>query len=103
MNARSRLLFLLREKRCLISSTISLVFTCQIGTYVLPVALSSTFGQVLEPLALNPVSLHDESGQKQDIADYVMSFVHSDRRMKRWRDEDKGLVISTLPEKADGM
>ena len=58
---------------------------------------------VLEPLALNPVSLHDESGQKQDIADYVMSFVHSDRRMKRWRDEDKGLVISTLPEKADGM
>jgi hypothetical protein len=58
---------------------------------------------VLEPLSPNRVSLHDESGQKQDIADYVRSFVHSDRRMRRWRDEDKGLVISTLPEKADGM
>jgi hypothetical protein len=58
---------------------------------------------VLEPLSLNRVSLHDESGQKQDIADYVKSFVHSDRRMRRWRDEDKNLVINTLPEKADGM
>jgi hypothetical protein len=58
---------------------------------------------VLDPLSLNRVSLHDESGQKQDIADYVRPFVHSDRRMRRWRDEDKDLVISTLPEKADGM
>jgi hypothetical protein len=58
---------------------------------------------VLEPLSLNQVSLHDESGQRQDIADYVRSFVHSDRRMRRWRDEDKDLVISMLPEKADGM
>jgi len=58
---------------------------------------------ILEPLSLNRVSLHDESGQKQDIADYVKSFVHSDRRMRRWRDEDKDLVINTLPEKADGM
>ena len=58
---------------------------------------------ILEALAGNPVSLHDESGQKQDIADFVKSFVHSDRRMRRWRDEDKELVISTLPEKADGM
>ena len=58
---------------------------------------------ILEPLALNSVSLHDESGQKQDIADYVRSFVDSDRRMCRWRNEDKDLVIKTLPEKADGM
>jgi hypothetical protein len=54
-------------------------------------------------LAPHTVSLHDQSGQKQDIADYVRSFVHSDRRMRRWRDEDKDLVIKTLPEKADGM
>jgi len=58
---------------------------------------------VLEPLTAHPVSLHDESGQKQDIADYVDSFVHSDRRMKRWREDDKDLVISTLSEKADEM
>jgi len=58
---------------------------------------------ILEPLTPHPVSLHDETGQKQDIADYVRSFVHGDRRMRRWRDEDKDLVIETLPEKADGM
>ena len=58
---------------------------------------------ILESLTPHRVSLHDQSGQKQDIADYVSSFVHSDRRMRRWRDEDKDLVIETLPEKADGM
>ena len=58
---------------------------------------------VLEPLTLHPVSLHDESGQKEDIANYVASFVDSDRRMRRWREEDKNLVIKTLSEKADGM
>jgi len=58
---------------------------------------------VLDPLTTCPISLHDETGQKQDIADYVNSFVHSDRRMRRWRDEDKDLVIRTLPERAGGM
>jgi len=58
---------------------------------------------ILESLAPQPVSLHNQSGQKQDIADYVSSFVHKDRRMRRWRDEDKDLVIKTLSEKADGM
>ncbi|KAN0118150.1 hypothetical protein V8E52_005411 [Russula decolorans] len=57
----------------------------------------------LGPLTSRPVSLHDESGQQHDIADYVSSFVHSDRRMRRWREEDKDLVIKTLSEKADGM
>ena len=58
---------------------------------------------VLEPLTLRPVSLHDESGQQEDIANYVASFTRSDRRMRRWREEDKELVIKTLSEKADGM
>ena len=58
---------------------------------------------VLERLAQHPVSLHDESGQREDIANYVGSFVQSDRRMRRWREEDKDLVIRTLSEKADGM
>jgi hypothetical protein len=57
----------------------------------------------LERLTEHPVSLHDESGQKEDIANYVSSFVHSDRRMGRWREEDRELVIRTLSEKADGM
>jgi len=57
----------------------------------------------LEPLALRHVSLHDKIGQHQDIADYVGSFVHSDRRTRKWREEDKDLVIKTLSERADGM
>jgi hypothetical protein len=58
---------------------------------------------VLEPLTSCPVSLHDESGQQEDIAKYVASIVNSDRRTRRWRKEDKDLVIKTLTEKADGM
>ena len=60
---------------------------------------------VLEPLTSCRVSLHDESGQKQDIEDYVRSVVYSDSQqiMKRWRTEDKELVIMTLSERADGM
>jgi hypothetical protein len=58
---------------------------------------------VLECLTERPVSLHDESGQQEDIARYVASFVRSDQWMSRWREEDKDLVIKTLSEKADGM
>ncbi len=57
----------------------------------------------LGPLATQQVSLHDESGQKQDINYYVTFVVRSDRRMKRWRDDDKDAVIENLTEKADGM
>jgi hypothetical protein len=59
--------------------------------------------RALEPLTFLQVSLHDESGQKQDIIDYVTSIVQSDLKMRRWRDEDKNLVIKTLSERADGM
>ena len=58
---------------------------------------------VFARLTLYPVSLHDERAQQQDIANYVASFVHRDRKMRRWRKKDKNLVIKTLPEKADGM
>ncbi len=58
---------------------------------------------VLEPLTSLHMSLHDQSGQKQDILDYIKNIVHSDRRMRRWRPEDKQVVIDTLSAKADGM
>ena len=60
---------------------------------------------VLEPLAFCSVSLHDESGQKTDIAEYVRSVVNSSpsTAMRRWRAGDKNLVIETLTERADGM
>jgi hypothetical protein len=56
----------------------------------------------LEPLSPLQLSLHDEIRQKQDIADYIRSFVRLDPRMRRWRDEDKELVIQMLTERADG-
>ena len=58
---------------------------------------------VLECLTEHPVSLHDETGQQEDIADFVSFFVCSNQRMKRWREEDKNLVINTISEKAEGM
>ena len=60
---------------------------------------------VLHPLAFRSVSLHDESGQKADIADYIRNVVNSSpsAAMRRWRAEDKSLVIETLTDKADGM
>jgi hypothetical protein len=60
---------------------------------------------VLQPLAFLSVSLHDESGQKADIVDYIRSVVNSSSSaaMRRWRAEDRNLVIETLTERADGM
>ncbi|KAH9062463.1 ankyrin repeat-containing domain protein [Lactarius vividus] len=57
----------------------------------------------LDPLAPHRISIHEEDGQKEDIANYISSFVHSDTAMKRWRAEDKELVINTLSKKTDGM
>ncbi|KAH9070974.1 hypothetical protein EDB83DRAFT_2313709 [Lactarius deliciosus] len=59
----------------------------------------------LAQLAFRQVSLHDESGQIADIANYIKSIVYSesDTAMGRWRSADKDLVIETLSEKADGM
>ena len=58
---------------------------------------------MLESLTPLKISLHDESGQKEDIIEYIKSVVHSDRRMRNWREEDQNLVIDTLSRNADGM
>jgi len=60
---------------------------------------------VLNPLmsASCRVALHEESGQKEDINNYVRSVVHTDRAMRRWKEEDKELVINTLTARASGM
>jgi hypothetical protein len=51
------------------------------------------------------VSLHDESGQREDITNYVRWVVYSnsERIMRRWRKEEKDLVIETLSNRAEGM
>ena len=58
---------------------------------------------VLRPLASLKISLHDESGQKEDITRYIRSVTRSDWSMRRWKEEDKQLVVDVLSEKAGGM
>jgi NACHT domain len=58
---------------------------------------------VLEPLTSLQISLHDESGQKEDIIAYIKSVVRSDRKMRKWKEEDQNLVIDMLSQNADGM
>jgi hypothetical protein len=58
---------------------------------------------VLEPLTSLKISLHDENGQKEDIVKYIESVVRSDRSMRRWKEEDRRLVVDTLSDKSDGM
>jgi len=58
---------------------------------------------ILEPLTFRSISLHDESGQKEDIENYIKSIVNTDRRMRKWTSMHKQLVIDVLTERADGM
>jgi hypothetical protein len=58
---------------------------------------------ILDPLTTLKISLHDETGQKEDIVKYIKSVVYSDRNMRRWKEEVKQLVVVTLSDKADGM
>ena len=60
---------------------------------------------VISPLTSLRVSLHDQTGQKDDIVDYVRSIVYSnsERIIRRWKKEDKDLVVEVLSERADGM
>jgi hypothetical protein len=58
---------------------------------------------LLEPLAFHSVSLHDESRQMEDIENYIKSVIKTDPRNRRWKPEDKQLVIDVLIKNADGM
>ena len=59
----------------------------------------------LEPLVSHSISIHNDTGQQQDIKEYIISAVHTDSETatRRWRDCDKELVIETLTINADGM
>jgi len=60
---------------------------------------------VLDPLTSPScrVSLHEEGGQKEDINNYIRSFIRTDRAMRKWREKDKELAIKMLSERAGGM
>ena len=58
---------------------------------------------LLGPLSFRSISLHDESGQLEDIENYIKSVVTKDTRNRKWKAEDKELVIDMLTRNADGM
>ncbi len=58
---------------------------------------------VLEPLTFRSISLHDESGQMEDIGNYIRSVVNTDPKMRKWKADDKELVIDVLIKMSDGM
>lgn len=56
---------------------------------------------VLLPLASHTVSLHDENGQMGGtVINFIKWFINSERK---WRKEDKELVLMKLSERADWM
>ena len=57
----------------------------------------------LQDLASHYVSLHDESGQQQDIHDYIISFMNRNPNTRKWKQTEKELVIRRLTEGANGM
>ena len=58
---------------------------------------------LLAPLAFRSISLHDERGQLEDIENYIKSVINKDSRNRRWKAEDKQMVIDALIKNADGM
>jgi hypothetical protein len=57
---------------------------------------------VLDPLIFRSVSLHNESGQKRDIEDYIKSVINT-RTIRRWKKEHRELALDILMEKSNGM
>ena len=58
---------------------------------------------VLDPLIFRSVSLHDESGQKRDIVDFVKSVINTRPKKGVWKEEHRKLAINVLIEKSNGM
>jgi hypothetical protein len=57
----------------------------------------------LDPLTCHSVSLHDEGGQINDIENYIKSAISGDPKNRRWKAEDKQMVIDVLIRNANGM
>ena len=57
----------------------------------------------LQPLVSHCVSLHDQSGQQEDINNYIISFMNTDAKTRMWKQEDRDHVINGLTERANGM
>ena len=96
LSARERVLHLLNE---LVDLRLPNVHICVTSRPEIDIQ------DVISPLTSLRVSLHDQTGQKNDIVDYVRSIVYSNSEpmIRRWKKEDKDLVVEVLSERADGM
>ena len=56
----------------------------------------------LEPLASHTLCLHETKGHLEDISFYIDWRIKDNKRMKRWRHEDKIDTIQTLSKKGGG-
>ena len=92
--AREKVLMLVRQLTTLKHPNFRICVTSRLET---------NLSVVLEPSSLRSISLHDKSGQKEDIASYIKSVVHTDPKMQAWTASDKELVINVLSHKVDGM
>ena len=63
----------------------------------------SDIKDVLDPLIFSSVSLHNESGQKRDIEDYIKSVINSRTTEGRWKERHRKMAIDVLTEKSNGM
>lgn len=63
--------------------------------------LEADIEAVLQPLASHRISLH--GARREDIFNYIKWFINSDPKTRKWRKEDKELVIDKLSERAEGM
>jgi ankyrin repeat domain-containing protein 50 len=59
--------------------------------------------EALEPLTSCSVCLHDASGQRKDIDEYIKSVVNTDPKMRKWEATDRELVINVLTKNSDGV
>ena len=58
---------------------------------------------VLGSLTFRSISIHNESGQMKDIENYIRSVVNTDPKNRKWKREDKQMVIDVLTKRASGM
>ena len=58
---------------------------------------------VLDPLIFCSISLHDESGQKRDIEDYIKFVINTHPKKGVWKEEHRKHAIDVLIEKSNGM
>ena len=58
---------------------------------------------ILEPLACRSISIHEETGQMEDIENYIRSVVNTDPKYRKWKEEDRRMVIDVLTDRAEGM